>query len=136
MFGSSVSLMVRFPASRQAKAASDSCLRPRVVFGCLCTIRDQLLYLLIQCKSYLGLFLFKNPMILTKFKPINLGSRDQYSDHWGQWWILMKILGIPLVSYAIMLPTIPIVAFHLSIILVTYQIYWNGSSIRQDKKSL
>ena len=28
------------------------------------------------------------------------------------------------------------IAFHLSIILVTYQIYWNGSFIRQDKKNL
>ena len=50
-----------------------------------------------------------------------------------QWRILMNILGIPQVSYYIILPTTAIVAFHLLIILDTYQIYWNGSSIRQDK---
>ena len=33
-----------------------------------------------------------------------------------------------------MLPKTAVVAFHLSINLVTYQIYWNDSSIRQDKK--
>ena len=32
--------MARLPASRQAKAASDSRLRPRVVFGWLCIIEQ------------------------------------------------------------------------------------------------
>ena len=48
----------------------------------------------------------------------------------------MNILGTSQISYAIILPTTAIVAFHLKVILVTYEIYWNDSSIRHDKKNL
>ena len=59
---------------------------------------------------------------------------EQQHPHSIQWRILMNILGIPQVSCYIILPITGIVAFNLSIILVTYQIYWYHSSIRQDKK--